>query len=201
MSEAEAAADVDMSEAAPVPLANFIPPDIGATANSIPFMRRSQLLDLALAASARAKASQPSSSSDAAPAAAEPPAPAQDEEEGEEEGEEETEYIFVSLEDVMGGEKDIAWATELMIEGLLTDKPKVTLANITYAAEWDDDVGSTMYFDRAALKRIEEAHQREVRELTLDFGADEDPLECVTSRRLRVFVPDCEPERPARMGL
>ena len=125
----------------------------------------------------------------AAPAAAEeaPPPPVQDDD--EEEGEEETEYLFVSLEDVMGGEKDVAWASELMIEGLLTATPKVTIANITYAAEYDDDVGSTFYFDRAALQRVNDAHYRELSELALDPGADEDPLHCVTSRRMRVFVP------------
>ena len=81
-------------------------------------------------------------------------APALDPQAEEDDGEEEYEYVFVNLEDVYSGHQDLASASEIVIEGLLTDKPKVTVANITYAGEYDDDLGSTMYFDRASLQRV-----------------------------------------------
>lgn len=115
-------------------------------------------------------------------------APALDPQAEEDDGEEEYEYVFVNLEDVYSGHQDLASASEIVIEGLLTDKPKVTVANITYAGEYDDDLGSTMYFDRASLQRVEQTHRREVSELSLT-PHDEEPLVCMTSKRLRTFVP------------
>ena len=54
-----------------------------------------------------------------------------------------------------------------------------------YGASWDDDIGSTLYFDRAKLKRVADAQDRELSELTMR-QSEEQPLACVTSKRLRL---------------
>ena len=51
---------------------------------------------------------------------------------GSGEAEEEVEYVFVSLEGVDHAEHDLASARELVLEGLLTENPKVTLAGVRY---------------------------------------------------------------------
>ena len=66
----------------------------------------------------------------------------------------------------------------------------MVLAGQSYSGRYDEDVGSTLFFDRAALKRIADAQSREAAELSLK-QADEEALVCVTSKRIRL-----EPARP-----
>ena len=108
----------------------------------------------------------------AAAAASEPP-------------DEEVEYIFVSLEGVAGAQEDLARGGELIVEGLLSGEPRGTVGGITYRGAFDEDLGSTLFFDRAALKRIADSQSSEVSTLTL-AAEQEEPLVCVTSKRLRV---------------
>ena len=94
---------------------------------------------------------------------------------------EETEYIFVSLEGL-----DVpatALSGPLTIEGLLTDTPSVTVGNKRYRGQFDEDIGSTLLFDKQTLKRAADAQDRVSRDLTLE-RTDEEPLVCITSRRL-----------------
>ena len=58
-------------------------------------------------------------------------------------------------------------------------------APLRYGASWDDDIGSTLYFERAKLKRVADAQDRELSELTMR-QSEEQPLACVTSKRLRL---------------
>ena len=51
---------------------------------------------------------------------------------------------------------------------------------------FDEDIGSTLLFDRASLKRMAEAEVREASDLTMQSTADEQPLACVTTKRLRL---------------
>ena len=46
--------------------------------------------------------------------------------------EEEAEYVFVSLEGVDHADADLLRARELVVEGLGTENPKVTLAGVRY---------------------------------------------------------------------
>ena len=99
--------------------------------------------------------------------------------------EEETEYLFVSLEGLRHAHEELAKEDELVLENLLSEEPSITLGGMTFAAVYDEDIGSTMYFDRAALDRVAETAQREVRELRI-YPNDEKPLVAVTSKRLRL---------------
>ena len=99
---------------------------------------------------------------------------------------EECEYLFVSLEEATYPPADVA-GHEMVIERLLTSKPKVTIAGVKYASSYEDDIGSTLYFDRTALRRVADAHARELDELELAPDEElEAPPVCVTSKRLCV---------------
>jgi hypothetical protein len=98
--------------------------------------------------------------------------------------EEEHEYLFVSLE---GVPESLYGAEDIFLEGLLTETPRVTVGDTQYSATFDDDVGSTLFFDRAALKRVADAQDRSLSELRV-LPVDERPLTCVTSKRLRLSV-------------
>lgn len=72
-------------------------------------------------------------------------------------------------------------------QDLLTAAPRVTVGGQTYQGTYDEDIGSTMVFDRASLKRMANAQSREARELTPQDAAEEErPLMCVTTKRLRL---------------
>ena len=52
---------------------------------------------------------------------------------------------------------------------------------------YEEDIGSTLIFDRTKLKRAAEAHDRALRDLVFEEADDEQrPLVCVTTRRLRL---------------
>ena len=67
----------------------------------------------------------------------------------------------------------------------LTLSLSLWLCTHRYGASWDDDIGSTLYFERAKLKRVADAQDRELSELTMR-QSEEQPLACVTSKRLRL---------------
>ena len=98
------------------------------------------------------------------------------------EEEEEIEYIFVSLEGSDATPRD-----EIAIDNILSDAPTVTVSGRSFTARFDEDLGSTLYFDRSSLKRAADAEEHEAAELELEGSADRDPsLVCVTSKRLRI---------------
>ena len=102
----------------------------------------------------------------------------------EEEEEEEIEYVFVSLE----GVSNAVPSGEIAIDGILSDAPTVTVGGRSFTARFDEDLGSTLYFDRGSLKRAADAEDQEAAELELDGSASrETPLVCVTSKRLRII--------------
>ena len=78
-------------------------------------------------------------------------------------------------------------------QGLLTDAPRLTIGGQSYSGTYDEDIGSTMIFDRALLKRMADAQNREAKELTSQDAGEEDPLLCVTTKRLRVKPHECKP--------
>ena len=52
---------------------------------------------------------------------------------------------------------------------------------------YEEDIGSTLIFDRSKLKRAAEAHDRALRDLVFEEAEDEQrPLVCVTTKRLRL---------------
>ena len=51
---------------------------------------------------------------------------------------------------------------------------------------YEEDVGSTLVFDRSKLKRAAEAHDRALRDLVFEDADAEQPLVCVTAKRLRL---------------
>lgn len=71
-------------------------------------------------------------------------------------------------------------------QGLLTEAPTLRLGSETYRGTFDEDVGSTMIFDRGSLKRLTDAHLHETRDLTLAPNGSEEPLVCVTTKRLKL---------------
>lgn len=121
-----------------------------------------------------------------------------------EEEEEEVEYVLLSVEG--GSQAPLAGDVTLEVrrrrtrahrssltetarthpQGLLTDAPRVTIGNTAYQGTFDEDVGSTMLFDRSSLKRLADAQVRESRDLTLAPTNSEQPLVCVTTKRLRL---------------
>lgn len=50
---------------------------------------------------------------------------------------------------------------------------------------FDEDVGSTLFFDRRSLRRFSEAQQRAATQLTPE-QPDEEPLVCVATKRIRL---------------
>jgi hypothetical protein len=99
----------------------------------------------------------------------------------EEDEEADEEYIFVSLEGVDTTPASLNGT--LVIEGLLTNAPTITIGAKRYRGAFSEDVGSTLFFDRAALKGVADAQDRASRESTLG-KANMDPLVCVTVKRL-----------------
>ena len=82
---------------------------------------------------------------------------------------------------------DLEKAKEIAIEGLLGEKPKLVVDGVPYRTEWDDDIGSTLYFDKTTLKRIHDEEKREIETLTLVDTSHEKPLVSVTSKRLKLL--------------
>lgn len=102
-------------------------------------------------------------------------------------GGEDVEYVFVSLEDLpRSAQEDLTNAGELVLSGLLSDRPTCTIGGITYGATFDEDIGSTFYFDRASLQRLDELERRQVDELRILDMSGEAPLRAVTSKRLKL---------------
>ena len=106
------------------------------------------------------------------------------------EEEEEVEYVFVSLEGLPKAAESLASGAELLIEGLLTEAPRVEVGGRAYRAAFDEDIGSTMFFNCSSLKRVADVKEREASDLTLLRQEKlEDPLVCVTSKRLCLHRP------------
>jgi len=65
--------------------------------------------------------------------------------------------------------------------------PSVQLGSHVLRGTYDEDVGSTLLFDRASLKRTAESHERALRDLIFEEPRPGDePLVCVTAKRLRL---------------
>ena len=62
----------------------------------------------------------------------------------------------------------------------------MSLGGQTYQGTFDEDIGSTMLFDRGSLKRLADAHMHETRDLALAPTDGEEPLVCITTKRLRL---------------
>ena len=73
-----------------------------------------------------------------------------------------------------------------MTQDLLSETPKATIGGHKFHDTFDDDIGSTLAFNRASLKRLAGTSAREGRGLVLERRSDENPLVCVTSKRLRL---------------
>ena len=97
--------------------------------------------------------------------------------------EEECSYLFVSLEGVSEPYGEIA------IDGILSDQPTVMLRDgRTLTGTFDEDVGSTMYFCRQALKRAADAQANERDGLVVAadcVASGNQSLVAITSKRLR----------------
>ena len=106
-----------------------------------------------------------------------------DEEEQEGEEEEEVEYVFVSFEGVRPQSSEPLVGSSLVIDNIHTDNPTISIRGDTYHGRFEEDLGSTLFFDRSSLKRVADAQRREVRDLVLE-RTDEKPLVCVATKRL-----------------
>ena len=73
-------------------------------------------------------------------------------------------------------------------QDLLTSTPKVHVGGQVFHGSFDEDVGSTLLFDRASLKRMAEREELEAKELTLRATDEEQPLVCISTKRLRCHV-------------
>eukprot|EP00900_Chrysochromulina_parva_P021469 jgi/Chrpa1/3956/Chrysochromulina_OHIO_Genome00010209-RA len=93
----------------------------------------------------------------------------------------EVEYVFVGLEP--GSTAQLS--SEVILKDLLSDAPRVTVGEHSFRGTYDEDIGSTMIFDCASLKRMADAQSREAREL-MPQDVDEHPLVCVMTKRLRL---------------
>jgi hypothetical protein len=74
-----------------------------------------------------------------------------------------------------------------LLQGLLTSSPKVSVGGQAFRGSFDEDIGSTLLFDRRALKRMAETEELEAKELTLQPADTEHPLVCITTKRLRCY--------------
>lgn len=99
--------------------------------------------------------------------------------------EEHVEYCFISFEGLPGAEADLQLEKEIIVEGMLTEEPRVTLGGITHNCVFDEDVGSTFYFEAESLARVAEAEATELEEMRL-VNHNEQPLLAVTSKRMRL---------------
>ena len=71
-------------------------------------------------------------------------------------------------------------------QALDTAAPTIQLGEHLLRGTYDEDIGSTLVFDRSKLKRAAEAHDRALRDLVFEEANDEQPLVCVTTKRLRL---------------
>ena len=71
-------------------------------------------------------------------------------------------------------------------QALDTAAPTIQLGEHLLRGTYDEDIGSTLVFDRSKLKRAAEAHDRALRDLVFEETNDEQPLVCVTTKRLRL---------------
>jgi hypothetical protein len=95
----------------------------------------------------------------------------------------EVEYVFVSLEGVRPALSQPLAGAPLTVEGLHTAAPTLSVGNQVFRGRFREDLGSTLFFDRSSLKTIADAQTREARDLVLE-ETDEEPLVCVTTKRL-----------------
>ncbi|KAL1527436.1 hypothetical protein AB1Y20_016102 [Prymnesium parvum] len=93
-------------------------------------------------------------------------------------GEEEDEYVLVEFDGVAAHEL----RGVLSLQDLHTDSPSATLGHRLFHASYDEDIGSTLLFDRATLKRL--ANER-TDEAWQQAGAEGGALVAVTTKRLR----------------
>ena len=72
-------------------------------------------------------------------------------------------------------------------QALDTAAPTIQLGEHVLRGTYEEDIGSTLIFDRSKLKRAAEAHDRALRDLVFEEIEDEQrPLVCVTTKRLRL---------------
>ena len=72
-------------------------------------------------------------------------------------------------------------------QALDTAAPTIQLGEHVLRGTYEEDIGSTLIFDRSKLKRAAEAHDRALRDLVFEEVEDEQrPLVCVTTKRLRL---------------
>ena len=71
-------------------------------------------------------------------------------------------------------------------QALDTAAPTIQLGEHVLRGTYEEDIGSTLIFDRSKLKRAAEAHDRALRDLVFEETNDEQPLVCVTTKRLRL---------------
>ena len=82
--------------------------------------------------------------------------------------------------DRQGGE------SEVVLHDLHTSTPTLQIGEKAHPAEFAEDVGSTLVFDRAALRRIAESgSESEQRRPEQRRRPPQDSLVCVTTKRLR----------------
>lgn len=91
-----------------------------------------------------------------------------------------------------------ASAARTVPQGLDSSAPHVTLGRRIFRATYDEDVGSTLVFDRSRLKRSAEVHARERKGLS-SSGPGALSLPAALPSTQRVPTPD-DPRRPARAG-
>ena len=113
------------------------------------------------------------------------------------EEDEEVQYVLVDFsESRLAPETLRAFLTsrEHAFDNMLTPHPTITVGDTSVIGTVDEDLGSTMVFDREALKRIADRRDAEVDDLGAGEGdggaaALEDPLVAVTTKRIRI-APD-----------
>ena len=113
------------------------------------------------------------------------------------EEDEEVQYVLVDFsESRLPPETLRAFLTsrEHAFDNMLTPHPTITVGDTSVIGTVDEDLGSTMVFDREALKRIADRRDAEVDDLGAGEGdggaaALEDPLVAVTTKRIRI-APD-----------
>lgn len=76
--------------------------------------------------------------------------------------------------------------------------PSLQLGSHLLRGTYDEDVGSTLLFDRASLKRTAESHERALRDLIFEEPqSGDEPLVCVTAKRLRLHPATAEAQLDA----
>ena len=113
------------------------------------------------------------------------------------EEDEEVQYVLVDFsESRLPPETLRAFLTsrEHAFDNMLTPHPTITVGDTSVIGTVDEDLGSTMVFDRDTLKRIADRRDAEVDDLGAGEGdggaaALEDPLVAVTTKRIRI-APD-----------